>query len=169
MATGIDHVVIAVNDLDQTITDFTSAGFTVLPGGVHANNETHNALVAFSDGSYFELIAWLDPATASRTIWRERLAGGEGFVDFALRSVDLLDEVKRLREEGLDTPDPFPGGRTRPDGQRVEWLNLRFDEAEHPWLPFYCHSTNDRSFACRSVRTLSIPTVPPVLRPSPSA
>jgi hypothetical protein len=144
MATGIDHVVIAVNDLDQAVTDFTAAGFTVVPGGVHANNETHNALVAFSDGSYFELIAWLDPATASRTIWRERLAEGEGFIDFALRTTDLHDEVKRLREEGLDTPDPVPGGRTRPDGERVEWLNLRFDDAKHPWLPFYCHSTNDR-------------------------
>jgi hypothetical protein len=145
MATGIDHVVIAVNDLDRTVADFTTAGFNVVPGGVHANNETHNALVAFSDGSYFELIAWLDPATAGRTTWRQRLEEGEGFVDFALRSADLHDEVKRLREEGLDTPDPAPGGRTRPDGQRVEWLNLRFDEAAHPWLPFYCHSTNDRN------------------------
>jgi catechol 2,3-dioxygenase-like lactoylglutathione lyase family enzyme len=145
MATGIDHVVIAVNNLDQSIADFTSAGFTVVPGGVHGNNKTHNALIAFADGSYFELIAWLDPATASRTTWRNRLEDGEGFIDYALRSADLHDEVKRLRADGLDTPDPEPGGRTRPDGQRVEWLNLRFDEVEHPWLPFYCHSTNDRS------------------------
>lgn len=145
MATGIDHVVIAVNDLNQTVTDFTAAGFTVVPGGTHANGETHNALVAFADGAYFELIAWLDPSSATRTAWFERLAEGEGFVDFALRSADLHDEVVRLRSSGLDAPDPAPGGRTRPDGQRVEWLNLRFDESTHPWLPFYCHSTNDRS------------------------
>lgn len=145
MATGIDHVVIAVNDLDQTVADFTAAGFTVVPGGTHANGETHNALVSFADGSYFELIAWLDPASATRTSWLERLEGSEGFVDFALRSADLHEEAERLRSEGLDAPDPAPGGRTRPDGQRVEWLNLRFDEASHPWLPFYCHSTNDRS------------------------
>ena len=145
MATGIDHVVIAANDLDQTVTDFTAAGFTVVPGGTHANGETHNALVAFADGSYFELIAWLDPASSTRTAWLERLESGEGFVDFALRSADLHEEVQRLRTEGLDAPDPAPGGRTRPDGQRVEWLNLRFDDVTHPWLPFYCHSTNERS------------------------
>ena len=144
MATGIDHVVIAVNDLDQAIADFGAAGFTVVPGGTHASGETHNALIAFADGSYFELIAWLDPASASRTTWLDHLEQGEGLVDFALRSADLQAEVDRLRAEGLDTPDPAPGGRTRPDGQRVEWLNLRFDEGNHPWLPFYCDSTNDR-------------------------
>lgn len=144
MATGIDHVVIAVNDLDVASDNFRAAGFTVVPGGEHANGETRNALVAFTDGSYFELIAWNDPATASTTPWLERLQDGEGFVDFALRSADLNAEVERLRLEGLPTPDPVPGGRTRPDGQQVEWQTLRFDADTHPWLPFYCHSTNDR-------------------------
>jgi hypothetical protein len=145
MATGIDHIVIAVRDLDQTIADYTAAGFTVTPGGEHTNGETHNALVAFSDGAYFELIAWKHPDKVQDTVWWRRLQDGEGFVDFALRTADLDAEVARLREEGLDTPDPIPGGRLRPDGQAVEWQNLRFDPAGHPALPFYCHSTNDRS------------------------
>lgn len=145
MATGIDHVVIAVNDLDQAIADFTEAGFTVTPGGEHANGETHNALIAFSDGSYFELIAWKNPQTASANTWLRRLRAGEGFVDYALRVADLDAEVERLRASGIDAPEPVPGGRTRPDGERVEWMNLRFDPERHPSLPFYCHSTNDRS------------------------
>lgn len=142
MATGIDHVVIAVSDLDQTQADFTAAGFTVVPGGEHTNGETHNMLVAFADGSYFELIAWKNPVTP--TPWLARLQDGEGLIDFALRSDDLHAEVDRLRAEGLNAPDPTPGGRTRPDGQRVDWENLRFDPETSPWLPFYCHSTNDR-------------------------
>lgn len=145
MATGIDHIVIAVNDLDQTIADYTAAGFTVTPGGVHTGGATHNALVAFADGAYFELIAWLDPTITPRNSWYAGLQHGEGLIDFALRSNDLREEVAHLREQGLDAPDPAPGGRTRPDGQRVEWENLRFDEAIYPSLPFYCHSTNDRS------------------------
>jgi catechol 2,3-dioxygenase-like lactoylglutathione lyase family enzyme len=145
MATGIDHVVIAVNDLDQATADFTAAGFTVTPGGEHANGETHNALVAFSDGSYFEIIAWKNPQTASVNTWLRRLQAGEGFVDYALRVADLNAEVERLRAEGIDASEPAPGGRTRPDGERVEWMNLRFDPVKHPSLPFYCHSTNDRS------------------------
>ena len=144
MATGIDHVVIAVNDLDAAIRDYTAAGFTVTPGGEHANGETHNALVAFSDGSYFELIAW-KAAQPEETVWLNRLRAGEGFVDWAVRTVDLAADVERLRGEGMDVPDPQPGGRTRPDGERVEWQTLRFDPQTHPSLPFYCHSTNDRA------------------------
>ncbi len=145
MATGIDHVVIAVNDLDQATADFTAAGFTVTPGGEHANGETHNALIAFADGSYFEIIAWKDPQSASANTWLRRLRAGEGLVDYALRVADLDAEVERLRAAGIDVEDPQPGGRTRPDGERVEWSTVRFDPERHPALPFYCHSTNDRS------------------------
>lgn len=145
MATGIDHVVIAVRDLDQAIADYTAAGFTVIPGGEHVSGQTHNALVAFLDGSYFELIAWKDPDTPQDTEWWRRMSLGEGFVDFALRVADLDAEVERLRGEGLDVPDPVAGGRTRPDGQRAEWQTVRLDPATHPALPFYCHSTNDRA------------------------
>jgi len=149
MATGIDHVVIAVHDLDQAIADYTAAGFTVIPGGDHASGETHNALVAFTDGSYFELIAW-KAEPAQPTVWWQRLQAGEGFVDWALRTADLDADVERLRAAGLEVPDPSVGGRTRPDGQRADWLTLRLDPARYPSLPFWCHSTNDR--------TLRVPT-----------
>ncbi len=145
MATGIDHVVIAVRDLDQATRDFTAAGFTVTPGGEHVNGVTHNVLIAFQDGSYFEIIAWKNPDAQQENEWWRRLNLGEGFVDYALRTADLHAEVARLRAEGLEAPDPAPGGRLRPDGQRVEWETLRFDPAAHPSLPFWCHSTNDRS------------------------
>ncbi|CAN5841629.1 VOC family protein [soil metagenome] len=142
MATGIDHVVIAVNDLDQAIADYTSAGFTVSPGGEHTNAVTKNALIAFAAGGYFELIAWNKP---DDTVWSKRLQAGEGFIDFALRTADLDAEVFRLREEGVDVPDPVPGGRKRPDGEMVEWQTMRLDPERYPSLPFYCHSTNDRA------------------------
>ena len=145
MATGIDHIVIAVRDLDQTIADFTAAGFTVTPGGEHTNGETHNALVAFSDGAYFELIAWKNPDKVQDTEWWRRLQAGEGFVDFALRTADLNDEVARLRERGTGHARSDPRWPTSARWPGVEWQTLRFDSEAHPSLPFYCHSTNDRS------------------------
>lgn len=145
MPTGIDHIVIAVRDLDLAIADYTAAGFTVAPGGEHTNGTTHNALVAFTDGSYFELIAWKRPDEPLETTWWHRFQAGEGVIDFALRTDDLDAEVGRLRAAGFNVPEPEAGGRTRPDGQRVEWRNLRFGEGSAPSLPFYCHSTNDRS------------------------
>ncbi|PMP81392.1 MAG: VOC family protein, partial [Roseiflexus castenholzii] len=58
MITCIDHIVILVRDLLAAIDDYTALGFTVTPGGVHADGATHNALVAFVDGGYLELIAF---------------------------------------------------------------------------------------------------------------
>ncbi|MDQ3656331.1 MAG: VOC family protein, partial [Chloroflexota bacterium] len=79
------------------------------------------------------------------TDWWRRFQAGEGFIDYALRTDDLAIAVERLRAAGLDVPDPRTGGRTRPDGQRVEWRNLEFGPGSSGSLPFYCHSTNDRS------------------------
>ncbi len=145
MPTGIDHIVIAVRDLDRATANFGAAGFTVAPGGEHTNGVTHNVLISFGDGSYFELIAWKQPDEPADTAWWRRFQAGEGVIDFALRTDDLDAEVRRLQASGLNVPEPEAGGRTRPDGQRVEWRNLHFGEGSAPSLPFYCHSTNDRS------------------------
>lgn len=53
----IDHVVIAVSDLARAVADYRALGFTVLEGGVHASDATHNALIGFADGTYLELLA----------------------------------------------------------------------------------------------------------------
>jgi len=145
MPTGIDHIVIAVNDLEQTIADYTAAGFTVTPGGEHKGGASRNALVTFQDGAYFELIAFA-PDKPHGTYWKETLKQGEGLVDYALRTDDLAREVHVLRAAGLDANDPRDGGRFRPDGQRVDWQTLRFGAGTGPApLPFYCHDLTERS------------------------
>src|SRR5262249_58019959 len=57
MLTGIDHLVVAVPDLDAAIESYQSVGFHVVRGGRHQVG-THNALVPFADGVYLELIAF---------------------------------------------------------------------------------------------------------------
>jgi hypothetical protein len=61
MFKAVDHFVVVVADLETAIRNYTTAGFTVVRGGRH-NIGTHNALIAFADGSYLELIAFLNPA-----------------------------------------------------------------------------------------------------------
>ena len=51
----LDHVVLFVDDLDDAVDIFSSHGFTVTPGGI--NGPTHNALIAFENETYIELIA----------------------------------------------------------------------------------------------------------------
>ncbi|HLX04168.1 MAG TPA: VOC family protein [Candidatus Binatus sp.] len=73
MFTGIDHVVIVVQELESAVASYSRAGFTVVRGGKHPIG-THNALIAFADGSYFELIAFLKPGTGHP--WQKALEKG---------------------------------------------------------------------------------------------
>lgn len=136
MLRQIDHVVVVVNDLTQTIRDYSDLGFTVKPGGEHAHRGTHNALITFQDGSYVELIAFLRTPTVQDNRWWDFLQAGEGLVDYALNADDLPAELDRLKSAGMTVTGPTDGGRIRPDGKRVAWRigRVRADEAGH--LPF---------------------------------
>lgn len=144
MPTGIDHIVIAVNALEDAVADYRHAGFTVTPGGEHVGGRTHNALVAFADGAYFEIIAFRDPEEQTGHAWASRLLKGEGLIDYALRANDLSKEVADLRSRGLNASEPHDGGRTRPDGQRIAWQTIRFPDASSA-LPFYCVDRTERA------------------------
>jgi catechol 2,3-dioxygenase-like lactoylglutathione lyase family enzyme len=140
MAFSLDHVVIAVNDLETTIADYRALGFTVYPGGVHHGGVSHNALVIFADGSYFELIAYREPAPKVRW-WNVLTTAGEGFVDFALLPEDVDRDVAAARGRGLELDGPIPGGRLRPDGARLDWRNVRPLTND---LPFWCSDVTPR-------------------------
>lgn len=139
MLHAIDHMVILVADLDAAIADYTALGFTVAPGGTHADGATHNALVVFADDSYLELIAFKRDAPGHYW-WRHRVAG-EGLVDFALLPTAIADDVAAAQARGLGLQGPNPGGRTRPDGVRVEWQTAR---PTTPDLPFLCADVTPR-------------------------
>jgi catechol 2,3-dioxygenase-like lactoylglutathione lyase family enzyme len=124
MPLSIDHVVIAVRDLAQASADYATAGFTVTPGGWHTGGATHNALISFADGSYFELIAFAEPDREQPHKWWPRFAKGEGTVDFAMLSTDLGAEAERLQTVGLTVEGPVDGGRERPDGAKLAWRSL---------------------------------------------
>jgi hypothetical protein len=119
MFKGIDHLVIAVNDLDQATADYRQLGFTVVPGGQHPVG-SHNALIAFEDGSYLELIAFYREALDHR--WWEPLQKGERLVDYCMQTDDLAGDTRKLRECGVAINDPVPWSRIRPDGYELEWI-----------------------------------------------
>ena len=119
MFTGIDHVAIVVNDLESAIASYSRAGFTVVRGGKHPIG-THNALIAFADGSYLELIAFLKPNTGHP--WQTALEKGGGIVDFCMATDDLAADVESMRRAGAKIGDPSPLTRDRPDGYRLSWV-----------------------------------------------
>lgn len=119
MLRQLDHVVYVVRGLEAAIEDHRRRGFTVTPGGEHANGVTHNALVPFTDGSYLELIGFRDVQQALTNRWWNVAASGGGFADFALLSDDLAADAAALGD--LVTSPPQEGGRTRPDGVEIRW------------------------------------------------
>jgi hypothetical protein len=138
----LDHVILAGPALPALVAAFEArTGVAAAPGGRHAGQGTHNALVGLGPGRYVELlapdpeaedgpfrasIAYLD-APALHT-WCVR--GGDGGTD-----ADAFEA--RVRAAGL-TPRRTAMARTRPDGVRLAW-ELVFVEG-HPFgglVPFF--------------------------------
>lgn len=123
MLRGIDHVLVAVQDLERASQVYQQLGFQVLPGGKHPSLGTHNALVPLADGFYLELIAVWDRELAERQVpfVVSALARDNRLARFVLESDDLDADVAAMRARGFEISDPTQGERERPDGQRVAW------------------------------------------------
>jgi catechol 2,3-dioxygenase-like lactoylglutathione lyase family enzyme len=140
MTFRLDHVVIAVADLTRTIEDYRALGFNVVIGGRHSTSTSHNALVAFADGAYLELIAWQGPDPAHRW-YNVHAKHGDGLMDFALLPHDTAKAVAAAKARGLAIEGPIDGGRVRPDGRELKWQTAR--QATHD-LPFLCGDVTPR-------------------------
>lgn len=119
MLTGIDHLVIAVPDLAAASKSYEALGFTVVAGGRHPVG-THNALIAFADGAYIELIAFYQPNSEHK--WWQPLQRGGGLVDFCMQTDALLSDTAAFRRAGVEIDDPSPLSRLRPDGYQLKWV-----------------------------------------------
>jgi catechol 2,3-dioxygenase-like lactoylglutathione lyase family enzyme len=119
MLKGIDHIVVVVPDLEAAIASYGELGFTVVRGGKH-NIGTHNALIAFADGSYIELIAFLAPVAGHP--WYDAMSKSGGLVDFCAQTDDLAGAVAAYRRAGVSVTDPNGMTRDRPDGYRLKWV-----------------------------------------------
>ncbi|MBW8728388.1 MAG: VOC family protein [Inquilinus limosus] len=140
MSLSLDHIVIAVRDLERTVADYQALGFTVVPGGEHTHGASHNALIVFADGAYIELIAFRRPNPEFRW-WRVLDQAGDGLVDFALLPGDIVADVAAAKARGLALEGPTDGGRLRPDGERLEWRTARAATSD---LPFLCGDITPR-------------------------
>jgi hypothetical protein len=115
---GIDHLVVVVPDLDHATRNYEALGFAVVPGGRHPIG-THNALIAFADGAYLELIAFREPNPTHR--WWKRLQQGGGLSDFCMRTDDIEADRAAFGRAGVVLDEPWPLTRVRPDGYTVRW------------------------------------------------
>jgi catechol 2,3-dioxygenase-like lactoylglutathione lyase family enzyme len=83
VVTGLDHVPIAVNDLDRAAADYGRLGFALKRGRPH-DNGIRNLHAKFADGTELELITAPAARDALTTTYRRHLAAGDGPAFLAL-------------------------------------------------------------------------------------
>ena len=117
----LDHVSICGSNLDTLRQMFTDAGLAPDFGGPHGNGVTHMAAIGFDDGTYIELIAPMKAGETAGTPWAKFMAEEANTCAWAVGTNVLLQEVDRLKKDGIAVTEPAKGSRKRPDGMSIEW------------------------------------------------
>ncbi len=141
MLLGIDHIVIAVSNLEAAMKSYRELGFTVVPGGRHPVG-TYNGLISLADGAYIELISFYRDNPQHR--WWAPLQQGGGLVDFCMQTDDLIGDTSKFRNAGVHIDDPVPWSRTRPDGYQLKWLLSLVREGHRGVAPFLIQDLTPR-------------------------
>jgi len=153
---GIDHVVIAVRDLDRAEAQYRRLGFTVTPRGHHVKLGSYNHCAMFA-ADYLELLA---QGTQTRPALEAFLRVREGIAGIALRTTDARRSFADMRTHGIAIAEPVdfgrpvdtPGGKrearfatTEIDNTATSGLRVFFCEHKTPelvWLPEYLAQSN---------------------------
>ncbi|MCY3797064.1 MAG: VOC family protein [Chloroflexi bacterium] len=142
MITGIDHIVIAVKSLERAIKTYRGLGFTVVEGGKHPYG-SYNALIGFADGSYIELLGFYEESP-DHPWWDLLHERGGGLVDFCLATDDIRADHAAFRAQGVECSELVEGGRSRPDGYTVKWINNKVMGEWQGLIPFIIEDLTPR-------------------------
>ena len=115
---GIDHLLIAVRDLEKAREAYARLGFTLTPRGRHTELKSANHTIMFP-GDYVELLAIEEPNPATAA-WSEFLKTREGLAAAALKTGDARDAQRQLAGAGLSGGEAVDFGRPvdLPEGKR---------------------------------------------------
>jgi hypothetical protein len=159
-AGAVDHLLLGTRDLDAGIEWVAKKlGVKAAAGGSHPGRGTRNALVAFKQRRYLEIIA-PDPAQPRESLTRNLPTLEEPrLIAWASASDDLGALAKRLKERGQRVTGPVDGARIRPDGGKLAWRTLAFEAAFEQdgtdpipffiqWSPESSHPSQDSPQGC---------------------
>lgn len=158
MLRGLDHIVVAVNDLDAAGRAYEALGFTVTPENRHPWG-TANRLIQL-DGFFIELLSVAEPDLIPETAGRQFsfgafnqtfLARGEGASMLVMESRDARFDRQDFEKVGLSLFEPFSFERVAhlPDGKTAK---VAFDLTilRDPLSPdigyFTCHNKYPENF-----------------------
>ena len=159
-ADAVDHLLLGTRDLDAGI-EWVAKKFGVKAavGGSHPGRGSRNALIAFRQRRYLEIIA-PDPAQPPENLTRNlRTLEEPRLISWASASTDLSALAKRLQERGQRVTGPLDGARIRPDGGKLAWRTLSLEETFEQdgadpipffiqWSPESSHPSQDSPQGC---------------------
>lgn len=118
---GVDHVVVAVRDLDASAEVWKGLGFTVSPRGTHSPQMgSGNYTIMFGE-DYMELLGIITPTPHNQPV-RDWLASHEGIERAAFTTDDAAAGVAEIQARGVAATGPIAFGRPvpMPDGSTSE-------------------------------------------------
>lgn len=124
----IDHIVLAVPDLEQSTKEFKEKyNIDLVYGGKHESFGTHNALLNLGKGSYLEVLAPdLDNTTFDGPRWMGAdLSQRPVVCRWALKSHDLVKDQEALRKINSEYGNIIEGSRQKLDGSTLRWQMIR--------------------------------------------
>lgn len=136
----LDHVIVAVRDIDRATKDWESIGLVATDGGIHPKVGTRNAIVRFPDRSFLELMA-IDDRAKLQAKAPALLAllehHADGPFSWSLRTDDIERARYTLLEAGFPALDVWPGEASRASGKIARWRSLHIREPGFPFLVQY--------------------------------
>src|SRR5436305_8112434 len=149
MLTGLDHIIIGVNDLEQATTIFSQKlGLAASGGGIHPSGGTANRIIVIGD-TYLELISVRTPVEAKQSIL-DRLAKGEGYLNFALSSNDIEADSKAMLSRSVSIIGPKQGQLRSADGRIRRWSRADVERPDltqrYPFLIQHDSTGEERRF-----------------------
>lgn len=144
----IDHITVGGENLDTLRHAFTSmTAIQTEYGGPHSNGATEMATVSFPDGSYLEVIAIqknASPTALAAHPWATFMNNNAGPCAFAIRAPNMGAIVDHFKNVGIDVSAPQRSGRTRPDGERLDWETTNVGTGHGTFFPFLIRDITPR-------------------------
>lgn len=144
MIDTIDHIIIAVADLEAAKSTYTRIlGREPSWEGEHPGLGSSNLIYRLRN-TYLEFVAATGEGQFADLI-REKLdKEGEGLMGLVFGTVNADACVRHLKEAGLNPTDPIPGGGTDAAGNERSWRNVMLSRDETGGLFMFVIEQEDR-------------------------
>ncbi len=137
----IDHVILAIYDLESGIRQFEEkTGLKLVYSGIHPNSDTQNAIVPLEGGMYVEILA---PKNSLGMV--EYFQGFRELkpIGFAISTPDIHELERAMDSLQFDTNGSQSGERTTEKGENLKWKLLMIKKPDLNINPFFISWPDD--------------------------